>query len=80
MVQKLQKQLREAAVRAELVEIAEVLNKEHGPALREVKARLQELIDGLNPGEVVLAAGVSAGFLNVTIAGNEYSIELFERA
>jgi hypothetical protein len=80
MVQRLQKQLREAAVRSELADIVEALNREHGPVLREVKARLQELIDGLNPGEVAPAAGAVAGYLYVTIGGTEYAIELLERA
>lgn len=80
MVQQLQKQLREVAVRAELADIVELLNREHGPVIREIRQRLSELIDGLNPVEVVPAAGAVTNYLNITVAGVEYAIELRARA
>ena len=81
MVDQVQRRVRDRPVRAELQEIVELLNREHGPTITEIRRRLNEIIDGLNPEGFVLTAGVPVvGYLNVTIGVDEYAIPLHARA
>lgn len=80
MVDQVQRRIRDRPVRDELQEIVELLNREHGPTITEIRTRLNELIAGLNPADVVPAAGAAAGFLNITIGVDEYAIPLLLRA
>lgn len=80
MVDTVKKRLRERPVEADLDEIKEVLNREQGPTITEIRARLNEVISGLNPGDVVATAGVVDKYLEVTVAGVGYSIPLHLRS
>lgn len=80
MVDQVQRRVRDRPVRAELEEIVELLNREHGPTITEIRRRLNELIDGLNPEGFVLTAGPVVGYLNVKIGVDEFAIPLHERA
>lgn len=80
MVDTVKKRLRERPVEADLDEIKEVLNREHGPTITEIRTRLNEVINGLNPGDVVPAAGAVANYLEVTVGGVGYSIPLHNRS
>ncbi len=79
MVDPVKKRLRERPVQ-ELEEIRELLNREHGPTITEIRTRLNELIAALNPVAVVLTAGAQTAYLNVTVNGTDYAIPLHARA
>lgn len=78
MVETVQQRVRQRPVSDDLKEIVELLNREHGPTIAEIRQRLNELIAGFNPGgDLVPAAGASAGFKPITIDDVEYVIEVF---
>lgn len=80
MVDTVKKRLRDRPVEAQLEEIKELLNREHGPTITELRTRLNELLSALNPGDVVATAGAQTDYLEVTIGGVEYSIALHARS
>lgn len=79
MVDLVKKRLRDRPAET-LEEIAEVLNREQGPTITEIRTRMNELISALNPGNTVASAGAVAAYLEVTIGGLEYSIPLHARS
>lgn len=79
MVDNVRKQLRGRPVEAQVEEIKELLNREHSPVITEIRTRFNELLQALNPGDVVGAAGGATGYLEVVINGTEYSIPLYVR-
>lgn len=80
MVDTVKKRLRDRPVEAQIEEIKELLNREHGPVITEIRTRFNELLNSLNPGDVVPAAGAVTDYLEVTIGGVGYAIELRARA
>lgn len=80
MVDSVKKRLRDRPVEAQVEEIKELLNREHGPVITEVRTRLNELIASLNPGDVVSTAGAQTDYLQVVINNVEYSIPLYARS
>lgn len=76
VVDTVKKRLRDRPVEAQVEEIKELLNREHGPVITELRTRFNELLAALNPSGVVLAAGAPVGYVNVTIDGVGYSIQL----
>lgn len=80
MVDIVQQRLRQRAVDAQLEALAECINREVQPTVTEIRQRFNEYVQALNPGDVVLSAGASAGFLEVEINGQQYAIELLARS
>lgn len=81
MVNIVRNRLRDRPIDAKVEDIMELLNREHSPAITEIRKRFNELLDALNPGDVVpgAAAGPTA-FLEVVIDSVEYAIPLYPRA
>lgn len=80
MVERVRQRLRDRPVGTQVEEIQELLNREHGPVITEIRTRFNELIVALNPGSVVVPAGAQTAYLEVVINGTEYSIPLHARA
>ncbi len=80
MVDLVRPQLRDRPVEAKLEEIQELLNREHGPVISQLRERFNELVTLFSPGEAVASAGAQVGYLQVTLDGTEYSIPLYERS
>ena len=80
MVDRVENRLRLRPVDAEIQAIKELLNREHGPVITEIRTRFNELLEALNPGDVVASAGAQTDYLQVVIGGVEYSIPLHARS
>ena len=80
MVDTVKKRLRDRPVEAQIEEIKELLNREHSPVITEIRTRFNELLDALNPGDVVATAGALVKYQQVVIGGVEYSIALYARS
>lgn len=80
MVDIVEQRLRQRAVEPKLEALAECINREVQPTVTEIRQRFNEYVQALNPGAVVLTAGANAGYLEVEINGQLYSIELLARS